>query len=244
MICYNIYRWPVPRTPSARKYQRAATGVGSVLLHLAALAGLTALGTRALAPVPDESAVEMVFQPIAAAPKPPTPEPPTPEPPPPDPAPPEPAPPEPPAPEAPPAPAPPKPKPVPPRPAPPRAPAPPRDPATPTPIAPTPPPLAAPAAPAPLVDPSWQSGVAAWLEAHKSYPEAALRRGEEGRVVVRITVERSGQVLEATVVGPSGSGRLDAATLTMLRGASLPAFPASMPQARVTVTTAVRFTLR
>ena len=247
----------MPRTRAVRKYRRAATGVGSLLLHLAALASLTALGTRALAPVPDESAVEIVFQPIAASPEPPTPEPSTPEPAPPEPAPPEPAPPEPappalPPPEPPsieqpappPAPAPPKPKPVPPRPAPTHAPAPPRAPSPQTPIAPAPPPLAAPAAPAPIVDPSWQSGVAAWLETHKSYPEAALRRGEEGRVVVRITVVRSGQVLEAAVVGPSGSDRLDAATLTMLRGASLPAFPASMPQARVTVITAVRFTLR
>lgn len=240
MICYNVPKWPTPQAPSSGKSQRVGPGVASVLLHLAVLAGLTWLGTRVPLPIRDEAAVEMVFQPAAAPPEPAPPDLPLPEAPPPEPLPPEPPtfePPPLPPPVAMPAPLPPPvamPK---PRPAPSKPP-----PVARLPTAPAPAPAEAQSAP--VVEPSWQSGVAAWLAAHKSYPEDARRRGEEGRVVIRFTVERSGQVVDAEVVGSSGSARLDAATLALLRGASLPAFPASMPQGRVTITTSVRFTLR
>jgi protein TonB len=106
-------------------------------------------------------------------------------------------------------------------------------------------PLAAPApAAARLVDPAWQAAVAGWLLSHKAYPEDARRRGDEGRVVVRITVDRSGRVLDASVVGPSGSELLDSATVAMLRNASLPAFPASMAEPRITISTSIRYSLR
>jgi protein TonB len=100
-----------------------------------------------------------------------------------------------------------------------------------------------PAAPA-TVDGGWPASVADWLASRKTYPEEARRQGEEGRVVIRFTVDRSGHVIEANIVGSSGSERLDAATLALLRNASLPAFPQSMPQARMTITTSVRYTLR
>ena len=114
------------------------------------------------------------------------------------------------------------------------------------PAAAAPPPVAAPPAPAalPVVDPSWQRAVAGWLASGRNYPEEARRRGEEGRVIVRFTVDRSGRVVEASVVGPSGATLLDAAALALLRQASLPAFPPSMTQARITITTSVRYTLR
>ena len=101
-----------------------------------------------------------------------------------------------------------------------------------------------PRAEVPAVDPAWQSQVASWLASHKTYPEAARRRGEEGRVAIRFTVDRSGQVLETEVAESSGSERLDAATVALLRGASLPAFPASMARDRVTIVTSLRYTLR
>jgi periplasmic protein TonB len=119
-----------------------------------------------------------------------------------------------------------------------------RDPpvAVPQPVAPPvmAPPLAAPAA----VDGGWQASVAGWLASRKTYPEEARQHGEEGRVVVRFTVDRSGHVIEVNIVGSSGSEQLDAATIALLRNASLPAFPPSMPQARITITTSVRYTLR
>ena len=96
----------------------------------------------------------------------------------------------------------------------------------------------------PAVDAHWQSEVARWLASHRNYPAAARRRGEEGRVAIRFTVDRSGQVRDAEIVSSSGSERLDGATLAMLRDATLPGFPATMSQDRVTVTTTVRYSLR
>jgi periplasmic protein TonB len=106
-------------------------------------------------------------------------------------------------------------------------------------VAPPPPSLAQPA-----IDGGWLSSVASWVAGRKTYPEDARQRGEEGRVVIRFTVDRTGRVIEAAIVGSSGSARLDAATVALLRGAVLPALPASMPGPNVTITTSVRYNLR
>jgi protein TonB len=94
------------------------------------------------------------------------------------------------------------------------------------------------------VDPRWQAEVAGWLTARKIYPEEARRRGEEGRVAVRFTVDRTGRVVEAAIVSPSGSALLDEAAIGLLRQAVFPAFPPNMPQPRVTITTTMRYSLR
>jgi protein TonB len=94
------------------------------------------------------------------------------------------------------------------------------------------------------VDPAWRASLAGWLAARKAYPEEARRRGEEGNVTVRFTVDRSGRVVEAAIVGGSGSVLLDQAALGLLRQAALPAFPAAMPQTRITITTTMRYSLR
>jgi protein TonB len=112
----------------------------------------------------------------------------------------------------------------------------------------TPPaPSAAPATPpaaAPTVDPHWQAAISAWIAAHRVYPEEARRRGEEGPVAVRFTVDRSGHVIEAGIVSGSGSALLDEAAVALLRQAVLPAFPPSMTEARVTIRTSIRYSLR
>jgi protein TonB len=97
---------------------------------------------------------------------------------------------------------------------------------------------------APVVDPGWQASVFGWLASRKTYPDEARRRGEEGRVAIRFTVDRSGRVLDTAIVSPSGSALLDEAAMTLLRGAAMPAFPASMTQARITITTTLRYSLR
>jgi len=102
-----------------------------------------------------------------------------------------------------------------------------------------PPPVSAPA-----VDPSWQASVFGWLASRKTYPEEARRQGEEGRVAIRFTIDRSGRVLDAAIVSASGSQHLDEAALALLRQASLPPFPATMAQARITITTTMRYSLR
>jgi protein TonB len=103
----------------------------------------------------------------------------------------------------------------------------------------------APASAAPLIiDASWQASVAGWLASHKTYPEVAQQRGEEGRVMIRFTIDRSGRVVDASLVGASGSALLDTAAMALVKGASFPPFPSSMAQERITITTAVRYTLR
>lgn len=49
--------------------------------------------------------------------------------------------------------------------------------------------------------------------AQPPYPAAARRMGEEGSVVVHVTIGRDGRVLAATVAQSSGSPRLDAAAI-------------------------------
>jgi len=103
-------------------------------------------------------------------------------------------------------------------------------------------PMAPPAAP--VVDRGWLTAVSGWLTARKIYPEQARQRGDEGNVSIRFTVDRSGRVVEALVVASSGSALLDEAALRLSRNAVLPAFPVEMTQARITITTTIRYSLR
>jgi protein TonB len=96
----------------------------------------------------------------------------------------------------------------------------------------------------PSIDASWQASVAGWLASHKTYPEDARRDGEQGRVSIRFTIDRSGRVLEASIVSASGYALLDSAAMALVRGASFQSFPASMPQERITITTSIRYTLQ
>jgi protein TonB len=98
-------------------------------------------------------------------------------------------------------------------------------------------------APAAAIAPGWRNALASWLEAHKTYPDEARRRGEQGGAVVRFTVDRGGQVLGVQLVSGTGSTSLDDAVERMLRGARLPAFPPGMDQAQVTVTVQIRYRL-
>jgi periplasmic protein TonB len=94
-----------------------------------------------------------------------------------------------------------------------------------------------------VVSLSWQRALESWLADHKVYPESARRRGEQGDVTVRFTVESSGQVTDVTVAKSSGSPRLDAAALAMLHGASVPPFDSAMTEARITATVQIRYRL-
>ena len=100
------------------------------------------------------------------------------------------------------------------------------------------------APPSPEVTAIWRGAVSAWLQSHKSYPDDARERGEEGAALVRFTVDRSGRILEFALVRGTGSASLDAAVARMLTGAQLPAFPSGMTQDRTTVTVQVRYALR
>lgn len=91
---------------------------------------------------------------------------------------------------------------------------------------------------APSIVPGWNVQLAAWLAAHKNYPNAARQRGEEGEVMVRFTVEDNGRVSAVSIDKSSGHADLDAAALHMLQGANLPA-----PGAIATRTVRIRFRL-
>jgi protein TonB len=97
--------------------------------------------------------------------------------------------------------------------------------------------------PAPLVSGNYRAALSAWLESHKRYPDGARSRGEEGRAVLRFRVDRSGRVLNYAVVSSTGYADLDAAIDAMMRGATLPAFPADMTASDVEVSVTVRFAL-
>lgn len=91
---------------------------------------------------------------------------------------------------------------------------------------------------------AWRGSVSAWLQSHKTYPDAARERGEEGSALVRFSVDRNGRVLEFALVHGTGSASLDAAVGRMLTGAQLPALPPAMTQDRTTVTVQVRYALQ
>jgi protein TonB len=97
--------------------------------------------------------------------------------------------------------------------------------------------------PAPVVSGNYRASLSAWLESHKRYPESARSRGEEGRAVLRFRVARSGQVLNYALVGSTGFADLDASIDAMMRGATLPPFPADMTASDVEVSVTVRFAL-
>jgi periplasmic protein TonB len=102
--------------------------------------------------------------------------------------------------------------------------------------------------PAPVPSPDASAGyralLSSWLDSHKRYPEASRQRGEEGRAVLRFAVDRSGRVLDYAVTSSSGYPDLDQSIEEMMRGATLPPFPAGMPQPRMEISVTIRFSLR
>jgi TonB family protein len=63
-------------------------------------------------------------------------------------------------------------------------------------------------------------------------------------MAVRFTVDRGSRVQDAAIVGASGSERLDATALNLLRQASLPAFAYVGGSGAHRYTTTMRYSLR
>ncbi|WP_256751939.1 energy transducer TonB [Mesorhizobium sp. Mes31] len=89
----------------------------------------------------------------------------------------------------------------------------------------------------------WNSSLAAWIRRHTRYPSAARARRAEGDVRVTFTIDSSGRVLSARMVGSSGDPDLDRAALAVLHGATVPAPPAELGS-RVSRTAPFVFSLR
>ena len=74
------------------------------------------------------------------------------------------------------------------------------------------------------------------LESHKRYPRGAERSGLDGRVVLRFTVRRDGQVLDAEVVEVAGHNSFgEAAMRALTRVGQLPPFPSDIRRTDVLV---------
>lgn len=87
--------------------------------------------------------------------------------------------------------------------------------------------------------------LAAALRGRLRYPEAARAQGLTGVTTVRFTMQRSGQILSATVVRSAGHGVLDQAALAAAApGSSLPEAPDAVPQQQLTFVVPLRFNLR
>jgi periplasmic protein TonB len=79
---------------------------------------------------------------------------------------------------------------------------------------------------------------------YKRYPDDAVRRREEGRVVLAFTIARDGSVLGAAVEHSSGHRVIDAAALNMLSAASpVPPLPRTFHGDRITVAMPFAFSL-
>lgn len=84
----------------------------------------------------------------------------------------------------------------------------------------------------------------AWLVRHRSYPDEAKRRKQQGVVHVKFTIDRDGQVLAARVEKSPGIAALDAAALQVLQHASpVPPMPASMRMSKLTITLPIEYSL-
>jgi protein TonB len=97
--------------------------------------------------------------------------------------------------------------------------------------------------PAPEASAGYRALLSAWLNSHKRYPDAARQQGEEGRAVLRFEIDRSGRVIDYAVTTSSGYSDLDQSLEEMMRGATLPPFPAGIPQPRMEVSVTIRFSL-
>ena len=85
----------------------------------------------------------------------------------------------------------------------------------------------------------------AWLEKHKEYPRPSRNRREEGTVLLRFVMERSGRVVSHRIERSSGHPALDRAVEEMLaRAQPLPAMPPEMLQAKLELVVPVQFALR
>jgi protein TonB len=114
---------------------------------------------------------------------------------------------------------------------------------SPTAAPPTPMPPAQPSASVQAI-PSFSALIAAQLEHYKRYPDLAKRRGEQGIVKLRFTLNRSGGVSNAQIEHGSGYADLDNEVLALVQRAQpLPAIPADIPDNTLDIHVPVSFSL-
>ncbi len=96
----------------------------------------------------------------------------------------------------------------------------------------------------PGIEAAYLAALQARLERYKDYPRPAQRRGEEGTVLLRFTINRYGMVVEHAIVQSSGFQSLDNSVEHMIRRAQpLPAIPREMGRDWMEVILPVQFQL-
>jgi periplasmic protein TonB len=91
----------------------------------------------------------------------------------------------------------------------------------------------------------WQKAIFRHLERFKRYPTGARRQSQQGRVVVRFRVDRSGHVVASHILKGSGAPLLDEEVFALLkRGSPLPAPPDLIPDAELEMDVPIQFTIK
>lgn len=91
----------------------------------------------------------------------------------------------------------------------------------------------------------YRQGIMRRLAAAKRYPADALARSEQGRAVVRIVLDRNGNVVRWTLIEGTGSPRLDREVAALVaRAAPYPELPPGVPQETIEILAPVEFALR
>ncbi len=89
----------------------------------------------------------------------------------------------------------------------------------------------------------WQIAAVQRLEKFKKQSQAAMWRGEEGIVGLKLTIDRQGNILAAQVARSSGYNTLDNQAMTMCRLAQrLPPLPAELKQETYSFGVSIEFT--
>jgi len=89
----------------------------------------------------------------------------------------------------------------------------------------------------------WMQGVKSYWLRHRYFPRQAVEAGEDGTVVIEVTVNRYGKVEAVEVKSRSGSAWIDMAAVGTFRNAQLPPLPAEVAQERFTLTIPITYTL-
>src|SRR3546814_3577621 len=93
--------------------------------------------------------------------------------------------------------------------------------------------------------PDYAAMLQAWLERHKTYPQGARARRQEGQVLLYFAMDSEGRILARRVQRGSGHRILDEEALAMLeRAAPLPPFPPDFERDRPGLVVPVRFRLK
>ncbi|MEK6745477.1 MAG: energy transducer TonB [Pseudomonadota bacterium] len=78
---------------------------------------------------------------------------------------------------------------------------------------------------------SYEQKISLWIQKFKLYPESARAQGMQGSTVVRIRIDRRGNIRYSGLEGNTGYAELDRAALDMVRRANpVPAVPEGYPE--------------